>query len=185
MLCLIFFCAIPGGINGILGRLPEFTLPQLPEGFRPSRASRYISRHLSAARPANSPLYFHVLEGTSGVGLSPNPGPSPLVLPHRLSQVQISNAENSRRKCEIGMTFDGKDCAFMKALCTASIVVSIASWSYQSINHIHCRIAIASLTVSSGPADRPPLRRSTWMRTPESLGAHEGSCVFLCARNTF
>jgi hypothetical protein len=31
---------ISGGINGILGKLPEFTLPQLPESFRPPRASR-------------------------------------------------------------------------------------------------------------------------------------------------
>jgi hypothetical protein len=29
-----------GGFNGLLGKLPQFALPQLPEGFRPSRESR-------------------------------------------------------------------------------------------------------------------------------------------------
>lgn len=29
-----------GGPNGIFGRLPEFSLPQLPEGFRPPRSAR-------------------------------------------------------------------------------------------------------------------------------------------------
>ena len=29
-----------GGVNGILGRLPEVSLPQLPESLRPSRSSR-------------------------------------------------------------------------------------------------------------------------------------------------
>ena len=29
-----------GGIGGLLGRLPEFTLPQLPEPLKPSRSQR-------------------------------------------------------------------------------------------------------------------------------------------------
>ena len=33
--------AVAGGFNGLLGKLPQFALPQLPEGFRPSRESRY------------------------------------------------------------------------------------------------------------------------------------------------
>ena len=31
---------LAGGLNGILGRLPEVSLPQLPEGLRPSKSSR-------------------------------------------------------------------------------------------------------------------------------------------------
>ena len=29
-----------GGLGGVLGRLPEFTLPQLPDPLKPSRAMR-------------------------------------------------------------------------------------------------------------------------------------------------
>lgn len=33
-------CVDAGGPNGILGRLPEVTIPQLPEGLRPPRDAR-------------------------------------------------------------------------------------------------------------------------------------------------
>lgn len=33
-------CPCAGGLGGLLGRLPEFTLPQLPEPLKPSRAMR-------------------------------------------------------------------------------------------------------------------------------------------------
>ena len=35
-----FHLSLAGGIGGLLGRLPEFSLPQLPRNLRPSREQR-------------------------------------------------------------------------------------------------------------------------------------------------